>query len=113
MRTIVAKSLPKTSATISFTDGMPPMAPTEGNLALLSTLDGVSRDLGTGPITAHDPSKRGAADVSFVSTLVSALDGLGALGGNEHALGEWVNLEEQPALTKRVALLMYRLMWVK
>jgi glutamate carboxypeptidase len=113
MRTIVAKSLPKTSATISFTDGMPPMAPTEGNLALLSTLDGVSRDLGTGPITAHDPSKRGAADVSFVSTLVSALDGLGALGGNEHALGEWVNLDEQPALTKRAALLMYRLMWAK
>ncbi len=113
MQGIVAKSLPKTSATITFTDGMPPMAPTAGNLALLTTLDSVSRDLGTGPITAHDPAKRGAADVSFVSTLVSALDGLGSQGGNEHALGEWVNLDEQPALTKRAALLMYRLMWAK
>lgn len=113
MRGIVAKSLPKTSAAISFVDGMPAMAPTDGNRALLATLDSVSRDLGTGPMTAHDPSKRGAGDVSFVATLVSALDGLGALGGKEHAPGEWVNLDEQPALTKRAALLMYRLMWTK
>jgi glutamate carboxypeptidase len=113
MRGIVAKSLPKTSAAISFVDGKPAMAPTDGNRILLATLDSVSRDLGTGPMTAHDPSKRGAGDVSFVATLVSALDGLGALGGKEHAPGEWVNLGEQPALTKRAALLMYRLMWTK
>ena len=43
MRAIVAASLPKTSATISFTDGMPSMAPTDGNRALLATLDQVSR----------------------------------------------------------------------
>ncbi|MGE5198961.1 MAG: M20/M25/M40 family metallo-hydrolase, partial [Rhodospirillaceae bacterium] len=39
MRAIVAAGLPKTSATISFKDGMPSMAPTEGNRALLATLD--------------------------------------------------------------------------
>ena len=111
MRGIVAKSLPKTSAVISFVDGMPGMAPTDGNRALLATLDSVSRDLGTGPMTAHDPSRRGAGDVSFVAALLPALDGLGALGDKEHAPGEWVNLDEQPALTKRAALLMYRLMW--
>lgn len=113
MRAIVAKSLPKTSATISFVDGMPGMAPTDASRALLATLDGVSRDLGTGPITAHDPSKRGAGDVSFVATIVPGLDGLGSLGGNEHAPGEWVNLDEQPPLTKRAALLMHRLMSAK
>lgn len=110
MRAIVAKSLPKTSAAISFIDGMPGMEPTDGNRALLATLDRVSLDLGTGPITAHDPSKRGAGDVSFVATIVPGLDGLGSLGGNEHAPGEWVNLDEQPPLTKRSALLMHRLM---
>ena len=111
MRSIVERSLPKTSAAITFTDGMPAMAPTDGNRALLEALNAVSLDLGTGPITAHDPSKRGAGDVSFVADIVPALDGLGALGDKEHAPGEWVNLEEQAVLTKRAALLMYRLMW--
>lgn len=111
MRAIIARSLPKTSATLTFEDGMPSMEPTDGNRALLATLDQVSRDLGTGPITPHDPSQRGAGDVSFVAALVSGLDGLGALGAQDHAPGEYLDLEEMPALTKRAALLMHRLMW--
>jgi glutamate carboxypeptidase len=109
MREIVARNLPKTSATISFVDGMPSMAPTAGNLALLRVFDQVSRDLGTGPIEAHDPMKRGAGDISFVAELVDCLDGLGALGDNEHAPGEFVELDELPMITARAALLMYRL----
>ena len=111
MRAIVAQNLPKTSATISFMDGMPSMEPTDGNRALLATLDRVSRDLGTGPMTPHDPSKRGAGDVSFVAKLVSGLDGLGAAGAQEHAPGEYTDLEEMPALTTRAALLMNRVLW--
>jgi glutamate carboxypeptidase len=110
MRTIVAANLPKTSATITFVDGMPSMAPTDGNRALLATLDKVSRDLGTGPITAHDPSKRGAGDISFVATLVSGLDGLGGLGAQEHAPGEYTDLDEMTVLTKRAALLLNRVL---
>jgi acetylornithine deacetylase/succinyl-diaminopimelate desuccinylase-like protein len=34
---------------------------------------------------------------------------LGAVGGNEHAPGEYVDLATLPALTKRAALLIYRL----
>jgi glutamate carboxypeptidase len=111
MRTIVAANLPKTSATIAFVDGMPSMAPTDGNRALLATLDQASRDLGTGPMAPHDPSKRGAGDISFVATLVSGLDGLGGLGAQEHAPGEYTDLEEMTALTKRAALLLNRVAW--
>jgi len=111
MRAIVARSLPQTSATIAFTDGMPSMEPTEGNRALLAVIDQVSRDLGAGPIEAHDPSKRGAGDISFVATLVSGLDGLGALGKNEHAPGEYADLDAVAVLTKRAAVLMHRLLW--
>lgn len=109
MRAIVAKNLPKTSATISFETLMPSMPPTEGNRALLRLLDGVSRDLGTGPMVEHDPSKRGAGDISFVAHLVDGLDGLGADGDGDHAPGEWVNLDELPNLAKRTALLIHRL----
>ena len=111
MRSIVAANLPKTSATITFEDGMPSMEPTDGNRALLATLDQVSRDLGTGPIVIHDPSKRGAGDISFVATLVSGLDGLGGLGAQEHAPGEYTDLEEMTVLTKRAALLLNRVLW--
>ena len=39
MRAIVGKNLAHTSAEIKFEDGYPPMAPTEGNKALLRELD--------------------------------------------------------------------------
>jgi glutamate carboxypeptidase len=110
MRAIVADNLPRTSATISFTDGMPSMEPTDANRALLAVIDQVSRDLGEGPIEAHDPSKRGAGDISFIATTVAGLDGLGAFGKQEHAPGEYVDLDIMPLLTKRAALLMHRVM---
>jgi glutamate carboxypeptidase len=109
MRSIVADNLPRTSATISFLDGMPAMEPTEGNRALLGVLDKVSQDLGAGPIEPHDPSKRGAGDISFVAGDTDGLDGLGGLGENDHAPGEYVDLESLPVLIKRTALLMHRL----
>ncbi len=110
MKGIVAASLPGTSATIAFADGMPSMEPTEANRALLAVLDAASRDMGEGPIVAHDPSRRGAGDVSFVSPPLAALDGLGALGAQEHAPGESVELAALPLLSKRAALLLYRLL---
>jgi glutamate carboxypeptidase len=109
MREIVAHSLPGTSAKISFRDGLPAMTPTEGNYALLRQLDLVSQDLGFGKVEALDPGERGAGDIAFVSKLLPGLDGIGARGGNSHAPGEWVDLESLPMLTKRAALLIYRL----
>lgn len=109
MRAIVGANLPQTSATIAFEDGMPSMEPTDANRALLSRLDACSRDLGYGPVAAHDPSQRGAGDISFVAGLVPGLDGLGALGANDHAPGEYVDVEALPMLTARTALLIYRI----
>jgi len=110
MREIVDQHLPGTSATIEFTDGYPPLAPTEGNRKLLSKYDSVSRDLGFGPVTAVDPSAAGAADISFTAGLVEmALDGLGLMGSGGHTVEETADLSTFPSQTKRAALLMYRL----
>ncbi|MBW8895395.1 MAG: M20/M25/M40 family metallo-hydrolase, partial [Acidobacteria bacterium] len=57
MSEIVAASLPHTSATITFDDGYPPMAPTEGNARLLAMYDQASRDLGFGSVTAVSPDR--------------------------------------------------------
>jgi len=109
MRAIVAASLPRTSAKISFDDGIPAMAPTPGNYELLNQLSQISRDLGFGKVGTVDPADRGAGDIAYVSHLISGLDGLGADGGGAHAPGESVNLESMPMLIKRAAILIYRL----
>ncbi len=109
MREIVEKNLPHTSATISFTDSYPAMEPSEGNKMLLTELNQVSLDLGQGEVKAYDPGKRGAADTSFVAKYVDCLDGLGTMGSGAHTPQETVNLNTIEALTKRTAVLIYRL----
>ncbi len=113
MQTIVADNLPKTSAKISFTLSYPPMAPTEGNYALLKVLDEISQDMNQGEVKAYDPAKRGAGDISFVAKYVDGLDGLGTLGGGSHTTKEFMDLEHFEDLTKRASLLIYRLINTK
>jgi glutamate carboxypeptidase len=109
MRAIVARHLPQTQAEIEFHEGYPSMPPTEGNHAILALLNTVNRDLGTPPMEALDPGRRGAADVSFVAPYVDALAGLGANGSGAHAPGERIDLQTLPLQVKRAALLIYRL----
>jgi glutamate carboxypeptidase len=110
MRFVVMQSLPRTLATITFNDGYPPLAPTDGNYRLLSMFSQVSQDLGYGEVTAVDPRNAGAADVSFTAGFVDvAIDGLGPGGGNDHTVDEWIDLPTLAMQTKRVAILMHRL----
>jgi glutamate carboxypeptidase len=109
MREIVSESLPKASTRIRFRDSYPPMAPTEGNYALLQRLDGISRDLGFGSIEAVDPGRRGAADISFAAQYTDALGGLGVMGSGAHTPRETVDLPSIAVMTQRAALLIHRL----
>jgi glutamate carboxypeptidase len=110
MRAVVARHLPRTDASIEFIDGYPAMAPTEANQALLRTLSQVNQDLGRGPMEPLDPSRRGAADISFAAPHVeAALAGLGAYGSGAHAPGETVDLASLPDVIARAALLIYRI----
>ncbi|SFP85374.1 M20/M25/M40 family metallo-hydrolase [Hymenobacter arizonensis] len=109
MRAIVVQSLNKTRAEITFTDGLPGMAPTPGNQKLAALADQVSRDLGYGAVAAGDPGSRGGGDISYVAQYVDCLDGLGVSGKGAHAAGETINLKEFPLLVQRAALMIYRL----
>ena len=110
MREVVAHHLPKTTAELTFDDGYPPMAPTDGNRRLLAVHDSVSRALGFGPVVAVDPSRAGAADVSFAAPYVPmVIDALGLAGHDDHSDKETANLAWLPRLTKRAAVLIYRL----
>ncbi len=109
MRNVAAQNLPHTSATLSFSDRYPPMAPTEGNRRLQQELSRINEALGRGPMPALDPSRRGAADISFVAPYTDALAGMGALGEGGHSPEERLDLTTMPLAVKRAAILLYRL----
>lgn len=110
MQAIVDDHLPHTDAELTFADtGYPPMAPSEGNRALLARLNAVNRDLGLPEMAEYDPARRGAADSGFVAADVDTLGGLGVAGGGAHAEGEWVDLNSLVRQSQRAAVLISRL----
>ncbi len=109
MHGIVARGLPKTSASITFEEGYPPMAPTAGNRRLLALLNEGSRAAGLPELGELDPMLRGAGDISFIAPYVDSLTGLGIIGGGSHAPGERADLESIARQAKRAALLIHRL----
>jgi len=110
MTEIVSASLPHTSSTITFDEGYPPMAPTAGNARLLAMYDQASRDLGYGAVTAVTPDRAGAADVSFAASEVKTIiDGVGLMGHDDHTVKETADLNTLPSQTKRMAVLLYRI----
>lgn len=109
MEAIVSASLPGTHSTILFSDGLPAMEPTPGNLRLVKEVDKITKDMGIGGTYAGDPGSRGAGDISDIAQYVDCLDGLGASGNGAHKAGETINLKEYPQLIHRAAILLYRL----
>jgi glutamate carboxypeptidase len=110
MSTIVNNNnLTGARAKITFQDGIPSMAPTEGNDRILNIISGVTVDMGLGATVAGDPGSRGAGDISYIAAYVDCIDGMGASGRGAHAVGETIHLNELPFLIKRAALTMHRL----
>lgn len=109
MQAIVANHLPGTDASLTFTDGYPPMPPTAGNRQLADALSAVNEALGRGPMDIWDPLRRGAADIAFVAPYTDALAGLGALGAGAHTPNESLELDSVALAIKRAAILIHRL----
>lgn len=109
MRQVVGRHLPQTDASITFFEGYPAMAPTDGNKRLQAMLSEINEQLGRGPMLTLDPLKRGAADISFVAPYVDGLAGMGALGSGGHTPNEQLDLSSMSVAIKRAALMIYRL----
>ena len=111
MQAIVAEGrLNGATAKLAFDpDEYPPMAPTEGNRAILAKLNLVNADMGLEQMGELDPMKRGAGDIAFVARDVDGLVGLGAASDGDHAPGEKVDIASIWRQAKRAAILMTRL----
>ena len=104
MQEVASASLPHTRGTLTFDDGYPPMAPTDGNARLLDLYSRGSQALRFGPVVAVSPDRAGAADVSFVAGHAAmALDGVGLMGRDGHTPQETADLTTLPTQTKRAA----------
>jgi glutamate carboxypeptidase len=107
---IVAEGSPRTSASLEFDDGYPPLAPSDGNQRLLAMVDRASRDLGFGALTPVDPARAGAADVSFLGgTVPMVIDAMGLKGSGGHTVQETARLGTLAVQAKRVAVTLSRL----
>jgi glutamate carboxypeptidase len=72
--------------------------------------DQASKDVSAGPVSAVDPDRAGAADVSFVAGQVPLImDGIGLMGRDDHTVKETADLETLPSQTKRAAVFLLRL----
>ena len=110
MEKIVSNNLPGTTAKIEFKRSYPPMEPKRANYKLLEKLEKINKALGYGAITPLDPSRRGAADISFVAPYVdAALAGMGPDGHASHSSEEWLDLSSFPITSTRAAIFIYRL----
>lgn len=110
MQAIVDDHLPGSDATIAFSFRYPPMSPTDANRGLLAQLNEINADMGLPEMAEFPPSRRGAADISFVAPLVgAALAGMGPNGAGSHADGESVDLNSILRQAQRAAILMSRL----
>ena len=95
-----ATTVPDTSVEVTAMSGFPPMEKTEATAKLVDRAKGIANELG---FEVKDAATGGASDANPVAGLgVPTLDGLGPIGGADHAPGEWLDLA---SVNPRVALL--------
>ncbi|GIJ73559.1 M20 family metallopeptidase [Virgisporangium ochraceum] len=86
----------------------PPLSPSSSAF-LFQTAGDVAADLGQR--RPEGAAVGGASDGNVTASLgVPTLDGLGAIGGNAHAEGEWVDLAAMPGRSTLLAALVTRLL---
>jgi glutamate carboxypeptidase len=83
-----------------------PMEPTEGSRQLVSTATSIAAELG---FELHDTATGGASDANTIAAAgTPVIDGLGPIGGDDHAPGEWLDLSSVVPRTTVLAALIAR-----
>ena len=100
-------TLPGAVLTVEGGVNRPPL-PAAASAGLFALAGRLAAELGLAPLRGE--AVGGGSDGNFTAGLgVPTLDGLGAVGGNPHAEGEWVDLAAMPPRAALVAALVSRL----
>jgi glutamate carboxypeptidase len=93
-------SVPDVTVDVHAEESFPPMEKTPATARLVEQAKAIAAELG---FEVRDAATGGASDANPVAGMgVPTLDGLGPVGGADHAPGEWVDLE---SVVPRTALL--------
>lgn len=99
-RLATATTVPDVRAEIEMLSGFPPMEKTEAIARLADRAIEIAKELG---FDLKDAATGGASDANPIAGQgVPVLDGLGPVGGADHAPGEWLDLD---SVVPRMALL--------
>jgi glutamate carboxypeptidase len=92
--------VPDVTIDVHAEEGFPPMEKTPATARLVEQAKAIAAELG---FEVRDAATGGASDANPVAGMgVPTLDGLGPVGGADHAPGEWIDLE---SVVPRTALL--------
>ena len=92
--------VPDVTVEVHAEEGFPPMEKTPATARLVEQAKAIAAELG---FEVRDAATGGASDANPVAGMgVPTLDGLGPVGGADHAPGEWIDLE---SVVPRTALL--------
>ena len=86
--------------------GHPPMEKSAASARLVDLAVGVAGELG---FAVRDAATGGASDANTTAALgIPTVDGLGPIGGDDHSVDEWLDLESLGSRTTLLAALMAR-----
>jgi glutamate carboxypeptidase len=88
------------------TAGHPPMEKTDASARLVALAVGIAGELG---FALRDAATGGASDANTTAALgIPTIDGLGPVGGDDHSVDEWLDLESVVPRTALLAALIAR-----
>jgi glutamate carboxypeptidase len=97
---VAAPQVPDTTAEVTVTASHPPMEKSPAAGRLVDLAKAISAELG---FSVHDTATGGASDANTTAAAgLPTLDGLGPIGGDDHAPAEWLDLA---SVVPRVSLL--------
>ena len=92
--------VPGVTASMTVSGACPPLCPAPGQAALLTHTRAIAAELG---FEVDDVATGGVADANYAAAAgVPTLDGLGPVGGDDHSVDEWLDLD---SVVPRIALL--------
>jgi glutamate carboxypeptidase len=106
-RIAASPTVPDVRAELWRTAGHPPMEKTAASARLVELAVSIARELG---FELGDAATGGASDANTTAALgIPTLDGLGPVGGDDHSVDEWLDLESVVPRTTLLAILMSRI----
>jgi glutamate carboxypeptidase len=102
-----APTVPEVRVEVARSAGHPPMEKTDASARLVALAAAIAGELG---FPLKDAATGGASDANTTAALgVPTLDGLGPVGGDDHSVDEWLDLESVVPRTALLAGLIARI----